>query len=195
MQNKFLEILFATGNEHKFKEVSAYFKKKENAVTLTQRDLNAIEIQTDSIKNVAEFKLKSLINKIKGNIMIEDAGFFVEELNGFPGVYSSFVMKTIGNQGILDLLKDNRNRRAKFHAVVAFYFTGDEHIHFFNGEVEGKVSYTIKGDKGFGFDPIFIPDDLPDKTFGEISTDSKNEISHRSKAISKLSKFLKDKGY
>ena len=141
------------------------------------------------------FIINPFVNKIGGNIMVEDAGFFVEALNEFPGVYSSYVMKMIGNEGILKLLGNSSNRKAKFKAVVAYYSTEHQIIHYFKGDVRGNVSFKIRGNNGFGFDPIFIPDKMPDKTFGEISIDIKNKISHRSEAIIKLGDFLKSEGY
>ena len=160
---------------------------------MQQKDVETIEVQANNIKDVALFKLKSVKEKIKGSFFIEDAGFFVDlPLKGFPGVYSSYVMKTIGNEGILNLISDFENTKAHFSAVIALYFEPLNEILTFEGEVKGKVSKTMRGKHGFGFDPIFIPDEFPDNTFAELPMSEKNKLSHRSKALNKLIRFLKE---
>lgn len=186
-------IYFVTGNNYKFIEVSDLFEKESVNYILMQKDLNPIEIQADSIKDVATYKLNSIKSEIKSSFFIEDAGFFVDNpLKGFPGVYSSYVLNTIGNEGILKLIDDFNLSKAQFIAVIALYFKPLDKIIYFNGIVKGKVSNRIRGKGGFGFDPIFIPDLIPNKTFAELSTIEKNEISHRGQALKKLIKFLKE---
>jgi XTP/dITP diphosphohydrolase len=139
------------------------------------------------------FKLNSVKEKMNESFFIEDAGFFVDKpLNGFPGVYSSYVFKTIGNEGIIKLIDDFARSKAHFSAVIAFYFKPLDKIFLFEGEIEGKVSKAIRGKGGFGFDPIFIPNIISDKTFAELSTEEKNKISHRGQALKKLVAFLKE---
>ncbi|MFX0104335.1 MAG: RdgB/HAM1 family non-canonical purine NTP pyrophosphatase [Candidatus Hodarchaeota archaeon] len=186
-------IYFVTGNNYKFNEVSELFEKESVNYILMQKDLNPIEIQADSIKDVATYKLNSIKSEIKSSFFIEDAGFFVDNpLKGFPGVYSSYVLNTIGNEGILKLIDDFNLSKAQFIAVIALYFKPLDKIIYFNGIVKGKVSNRIRGKGGFGFDPIFIPDLIPNKTFAELSTIEKNKISHRGQALKKLIKFLKE---
>jgi XTP/dITP diphosphohydrolase len=185
-------IYFVTGNTNKFNEVSRLFSKENIKYSLKQKDSATLEIQARSIKDVASFKLNSVKGKVAGSFFIEDAGFFVDNpLNGFPGVYSSYVMKTIGNKGILRLIEDFDASKAHFTTIIAFYFEPLDKDFFFEGEVHGKVSNTIRGSGGFGFDPIFLPNDIPDKTFAELSTEEKNKISHRGKAWRKFVAFLK----
>jgi len=193
MENESNIIYFITGNVNKFEEVSKIFLKEDINHELLQKDIETVEIQADNIKDVALFKLNSVKEKIKGSFFIEDAGFFVDlPLNGFPGVYSSYVMKTIGNEGILDLIHDFNNTKAHFSAVIALYYEPLNEIYTFEGEVIGKVSQAIRGNHGFGFDPIFIPDEFPENTFAELTMSEKNSISHRSKALNKLILFLKE---
>lgn len=193
MENESNIIYFITGNNNKFEEVSKIFLNEDLNYDLHQKDIETVEIQANSIKDVALFKLNSVKEKINGSYFIEDAGFFVDlPLNGFPGVYSSFVMKTIGNEGILNLINDFKNTKAHFSAVIALYFQPFDEIITFEGEVKGRVSETIRGEHGFGFDPIFIPDKLSNNTFAELSMSEKNKISHRSIALNKLIKFLKE---
>ena len=191
MTNNENTVYFITGNKYKFQEVSEIFKKKKIKYDLEQRDIKTTEIQTQKLKDVALFKLNSVKHKIKGSFFVEDAGFFVDiPLEGFPGAYSSYVLKTIGNEGILKLINDFNRSVAHFSAIIAFYFKRIDKILFFEGMVEGKVSKTIRGKGGFGFDPIFIPNITPDKTFAELSTEEKNKISHRGQALGKLLEFL-----
>ncbi|MFW9940528.1 MAG: RdgB/HAM1 family non-canonical purine NTP pyrophosphatase [Candidatus Thorarchaeota archaeon] len=186
-------LSFITGNNFKFREVFEIFKKMKVKYDIIQRDIETTEIQTDSLKDVALFKLNSVKHKIEGSFFIEDAGFFVDiPLKGFPGIYSSYVLKTIGNEGIIKLINDFEGSVAHFSAVIALYFKPIDKILFFEGMIEGKVSNAIKGKGGFGFDPIFIPNIVPDKTFAELSTDEKNKISHRGQALGKLLEFLKN---
>ncbi|MFX1530478.1 MAG: RdgB/HAM1 family non-canonical purine NTP pyrophosphatase [Promethearchaeota archaeon] len=186
-------LSFITGNNFKFREVFEIFKKMKVKYDIIQRDIETTEIQTESLKDVALFKLNSVKHKIEGSFFIEDAGFFVDiPLKGFPGIYSSYVLKTIGNEGIIKLINDFEGSVAHFSAVIALYFKPIDKILFFEGMVEGKVSNAIKGKGGFGFDPIFIPNIVPDKTFAELSTDEKNKISHRGQALEKLLEFLKN---
>lgn len=193
MVQKIEELTFITGNSNKFKEINSWFKENGLNIKLNRAEIPMIEPQWDSLQDVAKFKLESISNKIQGNIFIEDAGFFVESLQGFPGVYSAYVNKTIGNPGILNLMHDIKNRRAKFVCVVAARLknskTNDE-ILLFTGEVLGNVALEMRGSNGFGFDPIFIPDENPKYTFAELNTEEKNKISHRSRAIQKFIQFL-----
>lgn len=193
MKNKEDIIYFITKNNYKFNEIRKLFEHEKIPYQLKQSNLETIEIQTESIRENASFKLNSVKTKAKCSCFVEDAGFFVEKpLNGFPGVYSSYVMKTIGNEGILKLIEDFKGSQAHFTTVIAFYFDPLGKDYFFEGEVHGKVSNTIRGSGGFGFDPIFLPNDIPNKTFAELATEEKNKISHRGKAWKKLLAFLKE---
>jgi len=194
MNNDENTVYFVTGNKFKFQEVSEIFKGKKIKYDLKQKDIKTTEIQAHSLREVALFKLNSVKNLINGSFFIEDAGFFVDSpLEGFPGVYSSYVLKTIGNEGILKLIDDFELSKAHFSAIIAFYHKFIDKILFFEGNVEGRVSNTIRGKGGFGFDPIFIPNILPDKTFAELSAEEKNKISHRGQAFTKLLDYLEKK--
>lgn len=192
MENQKKILHFITGNANKFHEVQKRFKTEDLDLELRQADLDPLEIQADSIKDVAIFKLTQAREKLEGNCFVEDAGFFVDApLNGFPGVYSSYVFKTIGNEGILKMIEDFGKTRAHFSAVIALYDASTEDVYTFVGTVEGRVSPVQRGSFGFGFDPIFIPNEIPHKTFAELTTEEKNAISHRGRAIDKLMNFLK----
>lgn len=186
-------IYFVTGNIHKYNEISAFFKKENLNYIFKQKIITTIEVQAESIKEIALYKLESIKGQVNGSYFIEDAGFFVDApLNGFPGVYSSYVMKTLGNKGILRLIDDFEKTQAHFTSVIALYFKPLDKNLIFEGDVYGRVSKTIRGSGGFGFDPIFLPNVMPDNTFAELTTDEKNKISHRGKAWRKFTKFLKE---
>lgn len=185
-------IYFVTGNIHKFNEISDLFSKVDIKYNLKRKEVEMVEIQTTNVKKVATFKLNSIKGQIDGSYFIEDAGFFVDiPLDGFPGVYSSYVMKTIGNKGILRLIDDFEKTSAHFTSIIALYFKPLDRNLFFEGTINGKISKTVRGERGFGFDPIFIPNSISNKTFAEISTEEKNNISHRGQALKKLISFLK----
>jgi XTP/dITP diphosphohydrolase len=191
MKNKKNILYFVTSNRHKFDEIQKQMKSENLKYELKQLNIEIIEIQADSLKEVALFKLKSIKEKINGSYFIEDAGFFIDiPLNGFPGVYSSDIMNKIGNEGILKLIDDFDKTKAHFISVIALYFQPLDEILFFEGITYGKVSKTIRGFGGFGFDPIFIPNIMPNKTFAELSIEEKNKISHRGKALKKFISFL-----
>ncbi|UCC19450.1 MAG: RdgB/HAM1 family non-canonical purine NTP pyrophosphatase [Promethearchaeota archaeon] len=189
-------IYFVTGNIHKFNEISDLFNKENVDYILKQKPIETIEIQAESIKEVALFKLDSIRGQIDGSYFVEDAGFFIDTpLNGFPGVYSSYIMKTIGNKGILRLINDFEYSKAQFVSIIALYFKPLDKNFFFEGKIHGKVSKTIRGSGGFGFDPIFLPNIMPNKTFAELTTEEKNKISHRGQAWRNFIKFLRENNY
>lgn len=185
-------IYFVTGNINKYNEISKLFQEEHIEFQLKHSKIKTSEIQANTNKEVAKFKLNSIKDKINDSFFIEDAGFYVDKpLNGFPGIYSSYVFNTIGSIGILKLIDDFKNSKAHFSAIIALYYKPVNKTFFFEGNVYGKVSDKIRGKNGFGFDPIFIPDEIPNKTFGEMSTEEKNRISHRGIALEKLIEFLK----
>ena len=187
------KIYFVTKNMHKFSEVSFMFQNENVEFDLLHSDLDTIEIQATICRDVALYKLKSIREKLDYSFFIEDSGFYVDNpLNGFPGVYSSYVYKTIGNEGILKLIDDFENTEAHFIAVIALYYKPTNKIFIFEGKVKGRVSDKIKGEQGFGYDPIFIPYESPDsKTFGELTMEEKSKYSHRGKALKQFISLLK----
>ncbi|KAA0001701.1 MAG: XTP/dITP diphosphatase [Thermoplasmata archaeon] len=177
-----MKIYFVTSNKGKWKE----FQELMNEYEIEMLNVKYPEIQADSLQEVALYGLQYLVKKIDGMFMIEDSGLFIHALNGFPGVYSSYIFKSIGNDGILKLMEGIKERKASFHSLIALYDGG---MHFFEGICSGKISYKQRGKEGFGYDPIFIPEGCK-KTFAEMETKEKNEYSHRGKAIRKLKEYL-----
>jgi XTP/dITP diphosphohydrolase len=176
-----LPLYFASSNKNKFLEIENLLEK-EKGIKIHFSKVILKEIQSESIIEVAEDKVKKAFNMIKKPVIVEDDGLFIKDLNGFPGIYSSFVFKTIGNKGILNLLKDNENRKASFTSIFSFF--DGKIIESFSGETTGYITTKILPE-GWGFDPIFKPEN-EDKTYGQIDILKKNEISHRSKALRKF---------
>lgn len=186
-----MKINFITGNEHKYLEIKNLIETKFPNISIIQAPLPLKELQADTLEEVAKFKIQSIHRQLKPPYIIEDAGFFVDDVcDGFPGVYSSYVMKTIGYNGILKIMGKSEDRKAHFESVIAYY-DENETVSLFKGRVDGKVSMKARGKSGFGFDPIFIPNEIPEKTFAEISREEKNTISHRSRAFEKFMDQLK----
>ena len=173
-------IYFVTGNRGKFIEASGILGD------LIQRDIGYTEIQADTLEEVAAFGMKEVLQRQQGPVMLEDAGLFIEALGGFPGVYSAYVQKTLGNKGILRLMKGVEDRRAFFKSVVAYVEPGQE-TRMFAGEVNGQIGFEARGAKGFGYDPIFY---VGDRSLGEMDLEEKNKISHRAKSTKALKKWL-----
>lgn len=181
-----MTLIFATSNENKFGEAEKVAKSYD--LELEHRDIPYVEIQADNLKDVAKPSAQQVCKLANSPCFVEDAGLFVETLDGFPGPYSSYVFKTLGNRGILQLMKNKENRRAEFKSAVG-YCEPDSNPEVFTGKVKGTISKESRGSKGFGFDPIFMPDRGEGGTFAEMKTKMKNTLSHRAEAIEKFVKW------
>ena len=177
---------FATSNIHKFNEARCVLAEYKIATCLLR--IKALEIQDNNIENIAKASVLDIVNKYGLPVMVEDTGLFIEALNGFPGPYSSYVYKTIGNQGILQLMRKVEMWDAYFHSVVSFCML-NEKPKFFHGRVRGKISHKECGNLGFGFDPIFQPLGGEGKTFAEMTTKQKSKYSHRARAFRKFARW------
>jgi XTP/dITP diphosphohydrolase len=176
-------IYFVTSNKGKYSEAQGIFGD------LVQKDIGYAEIQADTLEEVALYGMKEVAARLQGPVMLEDAGLFVEALRGFPGVYSAYVQKTIGNAGILRLMEGQENRNAYFKSVVAYAEPGAETV-MFSGEVHGRIGFEARGKKGFGYDPIFYVGDV---SLAEMDLEKKNQISHRAKSMCALKKWLESR--
>jgi len=185
-------IFFATGNLHKFNEARKILAEYDISVAMLK--IKTLEIQSDDIEEIAKASVLNATREVNLPTIVEDAGLFIEALNGFPGPYSSYTYRTIGVHGILKLLKGVENREAQFRSVVAFYDPSNESLKCFQGIVEGVIARKPKGYSGFGFDPIFEPKEYIGKTFGEMSIEEKNRFSHRAKALRKFAEWYRRLG-
>jgi len=183
------KIYFITGNKGKVLEAKKMFST--TSIEVIQKNLGYPEIQADSLEEVACFGVNHVQERFDEPFFLEDAGLFIDELKGFPGVYSKYVFYTIGCKGVLKLLDhhNDEKRRACFRSVFA-YNNPDSKPLYFVGECYGTISEKPLGNNGFGYDPIFIPENS-DKTFAQMLTEEKNCFSHRGKSLGKLIEFIK----
>jgi len=185
-------VFFATGNINKFNEARSILG--QNGIAVGMLKLKGDEIQSDSLKEIAETSVKKAYKRCQLPIFVEDAGLFIEALSGFPGPYAAYIYKTIHNSGILKLMEGSKERGAKFQSVIAY--CDDQTIcepDCFDGEVKGEITLAERKDQGksgFGFDPIFQPSGST-KTFAEMTITEKNGYSHRAMAIRKFAEWYK----
>ena len=188
-----MELVFASHNENKVSEVRKILPPNFKIISLN--DLNFFdEIPEDeeTIEKNAIFKSNFIYEKFKINVFADDTGLEIKALNNLPGVksarYSGLERDSTKNiNKVLSNLGEESDRKARFKTVISLNFNGE--LKLFEGIINGKINYTPIGDNGFGYDPIFIPNNF-DKTFAEMSLTQKNKISHRSIAINKLISFL-----
>lgn len=193
---------FATSNSGKFLEAKDAFEKA--GLKLKQLKTELLEIQSDSLEEIALISAREAFKKFRKPLFVEDAGLFIKSLNEFPGPYSKHAFFTLGPKGILKLLEDKNNRSAEFVSAIAYISKNKEnvralkskteHMHnwavqkVFKGVCKGSISHSIKGKSGFGFDPIFIPK-RHNKTFAQ-DFEFKKKVSHRAQSLQKLIKWL-----
>jgi XTP/dITP diphosphohydrolase len=181
-----LRVLLITGNKHKAMEIREMLDELYPGVFLIEigSDVKKLEIQSESLEEIAYISLKSAIEHLDiskwDSIWVEDSGLFIEALRGFPGPYSSYVLKKIGLEGILRLLSGVSNRRACYKAVIAYTLNGSIGVE--SGELCGSIAYNPDGLEGFGYDPIFIPEGYSE-TLARLGYRVKNRISHRARAV------------
>lgn len=189
-----MELIFASHNENKVKEIRSVLPNSIQLLSLNDIGFHEEIAETGStLEENAQIKAETIYKQTGKNVFADDSGLFVEALNGEPGVYSSRYAGT-GNSkdNILKLLKElngKTNRNAAFKTVFCVIIKGK--TEFLKGEIHGEIIKQEKGLEGFGYDPVFIPDGF-DKTFAEMKSEQKNQISHRTKAVQKLINFIKN---
>jgi XTP/dITP diphosphohydrolase len=183
-------VFFATGNIHKFNEVRSILSQHGLAVGMLR--LKGDEVQSESIKEIAEKSVKNAYLRCHLPIFVEDAGLFIDALSGFPGPYAAYVYHTIHNNGVLKLMENTVDRHARFESVIAYCDQQSPcQPECFIGEVKGEITTVERkeqGQSGFGFDPIFQPEGSA-KTFAEMAIEEKNGYSHRAMAIRKFAEW------
>jgi len=171
-----------TGNVGKFREVSEQMAKRGCEIEHLRSAYP--EIQADTLEETIRPALKWLLDRHAIPLMIDDSGLFVDALKGFPGVYSSYVFRTLGCEGILRLMHGVEDRSARFECCIGFVRPGME-PYIAKGVARGTIALEKKGSGGFGYDPIFVHEGYA-KTFAELGIAEKNEISHRGRAVEAL---------
>ena len=194
MQNDFVELVFATNNQHKLKEVQALLGNHFRLLSLIDIGFDEeIPEDFDTLQDNALQKARYINSRFGYNCFADDTGLEVDALNGEPGVYSARYAGEAKNphDNIVKLLNNLigvKNRHAQFRTVIALILNGSEYL--FEGKLEGEIIEEGRGGDGFGYDPIFLPEGY-NQTFAEMPLDVKNQISHRGRAVVKLVDFLK----
>ncbi|WP_326906561.1 XTP/dITP diphosphatase [Sedimentibacter sp. MB31-C6] len=194
------KIVLSSGNKHKINEIKDILKNMPFEVVskddLGYENFDVVEdgktLEENAFKKAQE--LRKLVNEI---VIADDTGLFVDALNGEPGVYSArYAGENVSYSDNNKLLLKNlqnvamENRTAYFKTVIAVILENGEKI-IAEGKCSGKIAFESKGENGFGYDPLFIVDEI-NKTFAELSESDKNKISHRAKALLSLKKKLED---
>jgi len=180
-----VRLTVITSNEGKMKEYAQALSVL--GIEVVQCRIPYTEIQADTLEEVVLNGIEQLTAE-RDSFIIDDSGLFIKKLNGFPGVYSAYVMKTLGNEGILKLMDGVENREANFCCCIGCKLGGKEPFTV-SAACPGVILRHPIGKGGFGFDPIFSHDGT--RSFAEIDTTEKNSISHRGLAIAKLVEVLK----
>lgn len=191
-----MKIVFATNNAHKLAEVQAVLG--DRFTLLTPRDCGVTEEipeEQPTLEGNARQKARYLRDRTGFDCFADDTGLEVEALGGAPGVHSARYATdghdfAANNRLLLANLAGKANRRARFRTIVCLLLGGEEHL--FEGIVEGRIIERERGCEGFGYDPLFVPDGC-ERTFAEMTTDEKNALSHRARAVRKLASFLHDR--
>ena len=188
------KLVFATNNAHKLEEVAAILGDQVELLSL-----NDIGCQTDihetaeTLEGNALLKSSYIYKNYHLDCFADDTGLEVETLNGAPGVYSARYAGGEGHDAQANMLKllheldGKENRKAQFRTAISLILDGKEYL--FEGVIKGEIIKEKRGDSGFGYDPVFMPEGY-DRTFAELGNDIKNQISHRALAVQKLCEFL-----
>lgn len=189
-----MKLVFATNNKHKLDEVRKITSHHPvEIVSLAEINcFDDIPETADTLEGNALQKAHYIQEKFGLNCFADDTGLEVEALNNAPGVYSARYAgpghdSEANMKKLLHEMEGMENRKARFRTVIALVW--NEKTYTFDGIVNGTITTTKRGENGFGYDPIFIPEGY-EQTFAELGNDIKNQISHRAKAVEKLDEFL-----
>lgn len=194
LKYSYMKIVFATNNQHKLEEIKDIFPNNFEIVSL--KDIGCNEEIPEDYETLEENALQKALfikNKYGYDCFADDTGLEVDALDGKPGVYSARYAGENRSaednmKKVLMEMEQENERSARFKTVIALSMSGKEYL--FEGSVEGKILEEKRGEKGFGYDPIFQPRNY-DKSFAEMTNEEKNKISHRGRAVKKLIDFFK----
>ena len=186
-------MVFATHNSHKLEEIRNILGDEYEILGLN--DINCFEEIPeigDTLEENSLLKSRYVKEKYGLDCFADDTGLEVQALNNAPGIYSARYAgeskDSLANmQKLLKELKFQHNKRAQFRTIISLIF--ENNIYQFEGKIEGHITEKPKGNTGFGYDPVFVPDGY-EETFAELGFEIKNKISHRSQAVNKLKAFL-----
>jgi XTP/dITP diphosphohydrolase len=188
------KLVFATNNAHKLEEIAAILGEKIELLSLKDIECTAdIPETADTLEGNATQKAEYIYQQYGLDCFADDTGLEVEALDGAPGVFSARYAGEGHNsednmQKLLQNLQGVTNRKAQFRTVICLIW--DDKKYLFEGICKGEIIEEKRGNAGFGYDPIFVPEGY-DQTFAELGNDIKNSISHRAKAVELLCNFLK----
>jgi len=196
-----MQLLFASSNKNKIREVTQLLPEGFSLYGLQDIGIEEeIPEPGSTIKENSFLKANYVVEKLKKDgkkmvVFADDSGLEAEALDNAPGVYSARYAgvpksDTANNEKLIKELSSQLNRKARFVTVITLISNGA--ICYFEGEVKGTISNTPRGNNGFGYDPLFVPEGYS-KTFAEFTSEEKNAISHRGRAVQKLIEFLKSK--
>lgn len=171
--------IFVTSNQDKLKEAERALGFEPES-----EDIELEEIQAVEAERVVKNKVERAYEKIERPVMVTDVGVYIDELNGFPGALIKWMFKRVGNEGIAEIAGE-----CKAEAITVIGYHDGEDFQTFEGTVKGKIAEEPRGDNGFGWDPVFVPEGY-DKTFAEMTEEEKNKVSMRKKALEKMKKEL-----
>jgi len=193
-----MKLIFATHNSNKAFEIQKLLPKDFQVLTLDDIDFqDEIPENESTIEANSAFKAQFIFNKFNLNCFADDTGLEIEVLNGKPGVHSARYAGEEKNADsnmnlVLKELYQISNRKARFKTVITLIINGEQLQ--FEGIVNGTIIDEKRGSNGFGYDPIFIPED-ESKTFAEMNLNEKNKFSHRARAFEKMIAFLKSNSF
>ncbi|MEE4213623.1 MAG: RdgB/HAM1 family non-canonical purine NTP pyrophosphatase [Bacteroidales bacterium] len=188
-----MKIIVASNNQHKIREISAVLNSSVTLVTMAEAGITEdIPENESSLEGNALEKARYVYRLTGKNVFADDTGLETEALNGAPGVHSARYAgpgkdSDANIRKLLTELQGHENRRARFRTVIALILNTKEYL--FEGIINGRIINEKRGRQGFGYDPVFIPENEK-LTFAEMPSARKNQISHRAIAIKKLSDFL-----
>lgn len=178
------KIYFATGNKGKAEEAQEIL-----GIKVEIADVEMDEIQSMDLNKIVEHKVKQAYSQVKSPVFVDDVSIEFDVWKGFPGPFIKY-LQNLGNETILYMMRNETNRNLNMIATIAYY--DGKIVNFFSGNIKGVVSNEKRGERGWGFDQIVIPEGHT-LTFAEMSLKEKNMHSHRRMAMDKLKKFLDSK--
>jgi XTP/dITP diphosphohydrolase len=189
-----MEIIFATHNQNKLKEVQSLVPESMKVISLDDLNMTTEIPETGhTLADNALIKARTIFELYKKPVIADDTGLDVEALDGAPGVRSArYAGEPSNAENNMDLLlytmQTTTNRAAHFKTIIA-YIDSEGKEQLFEGRVDGNIIGEKRGNKGFGYDPVFMPEGY-DRTFAEMSAEEKNSMSHRARALKAFSDFI-----
>ncbi len=176
------KLLFATSSKNKVREASDIL-----GIPLEIAELELPEIQSMDLETVVRKKVEAAFEILKKPVMVDDVGFKIDAWNGFPGPFIKYLLHSLGNKKLLQVLKDEKNKKIVAQCAIGYH--DGQKVHVIIGEIKGKFTNEERGKDGWGFDFFVIPEGQT-KTMAELGFEEKNKVSHRHAALAKFKEFL-----